>query len=160
MPEQVEDVAAGGLAVVAQCDDAADLAEGEADGLGGADERQPFERGRFVVAVARRGARRWLDQADVFVVADRLGRHPGPAGQVPDTHPCLSLTFLCTGRSSVVGMDIDLLYVPNCPHRETARRHLDTAIAEQGLAAVVREREIASPDDADRFGMHGSPTIR
>ena len=57
-------------------------------------------------------------------------------------------------------MDIELLYVPNCPHRETARRHLDVALAEQGLAAVVREREVASPEDADRFGMHGSPTIR
>lgn len=57
-------------------------------------------------------------------------------------------------------MDIELLYVPNCPNRGTARRHLDAALAEQGLAAVVREREVASPEDADRFGMHGSPTIR
>jgi len=57
-------------------------------------------------------------------------------------------------------MDIELLYVPNCPHRETARHRLDAALAEQGLAAVVREREVASPEDADRFGMHGSPTIR
>jgi len=57
-------------------------------------------------------------------------------------------------------MGIELLYVPNCPNRGTARRHLDTALAEQGLAAVVREREVASPEDADRFGMHGSPTIR
>lgn len=57
-------------------------------------------------------------------------------------------------------MDIELLYVPDCPNRETARRHLDAALAEHGLAAVVREREVASPEDADRFGMHGSPTIR
>lgn len=57
-------------------------------------------------------------------------------------------------------MDIELLYVPDCPNRETARRHLDTALAEQGLAADVREREVASPEEADRFGMHGSPTIR
>jgi hypothetical protein len=57
-------------------------------------------------------------------------------------------------------MDIELLYVPDCPNREAARRHLDAALAEQGLAAVMREREVASPADADRFGMHGSPTIR
>jgi hypothetical protein len=57
-------------------------------------------------------------------------------------------------------MEIELLYVPNCPNRETARRHLDAALTEQGLAAVVREREVASADDANRFGMHGSPTIR
>jgi hypothetical protein len=57
-------------------------------------------------------------------------------------------------------MDIELLYVPNCPNRETARRHLDAALAEAGQTAVVREREVASPAEADRFGMHGSPTIR
>lgn len=59
-----------------------------------------------------------------------------------------------------MAVDIELLYVPNCPNRETARRHLEAALAEQGLAAVVREREVASPEEADRFGMHGSPTIR
>jgi hypothetical protein len=57
-------------------------------------------------------------------------------------------------------MEIELLYVPNCPHRRTARRHLDAALAEQGLVAVVREREVASPEEADQYGMHGSPTIR
>ena len=57
-------------------------------------------------------------------------------------------------------MDIELLYVPNCRHSETAQRHLDTALAEEGLTAGVQEREVASPDDADRFGMYGSPTIR
>jgi hypothetical protein len=57
-------------------------------------------------------------------------------------------------------VDIELLYVPDCPNRDTARRHLDAAIAEQGLAAVVREREVASQAEADRFGMNGSPTIR
>jgi hypothetical protein len=58
------------------------------------------------------------------------------------------------------GMEIELLYVPDCPNRETARRHLDAALAQQGLAAEVREREVASPEEAEHFGMHGSPTIR
>jgi hypothetical protein len=57
-------------------------------------------------------------------------------------------------------MDIELLYVPDCPNREKARQHLDAALAEQGLVAEVREREVATPEEADRVGMHGSPTIR
>ena len=58
------------------------------------------------------------------------------------------------------GMNIELLYVPDCPNRHTARRHLDAALAQRGLTAAVREREIASPEEAERFRMHGSPTIR
>jgi hypothetical protein len=57
-------------------------------------------------------------------------------------------------------MDIELLYVPNCPNREAARRHLDAALAEHGLRVSVRERQVTSLEEADRFGMHGSPTIR
>ena len=57
-------------------------------------------------------------------------------------------------------MDIELLYVPRCPNRDTARRHLDAALAELGLPAVVREHEVVSDEDAARVGMHGSPTIR
>jgi hypothetical protein len=57
-------------------------------------------------------------------------------------------------------MDIELLSVPDCPNRQTARRHLDAALAQTGTAAVVREREVASPEDAARLRMHGSPTIR
>jgi hypothetical protein len=60
----------------------------------------------------------------------------------------------------VVGMDIQLLYVPSSPNRETARQHLDAELAEQGLVAEVRECEVATPEEADRVGMHGSPTIR
>jgi hypothetical protein len=57
-------------------------------------------------------------------------------------------------------MDIELLYVPDCPNRGTARRNLDTALANAGMTAIVREHEVASLDQAERFGMHGSPTIR
>jgi uncharacterized Zn-binding protein involved in type VI secretion len=57
-------------------------------------------------------------------------------------------------------MDIELLYVPDCPNRQTARRHLDAALAQTGTAAVVRERAVASPEDAARLSMHGSPTVR
>ena len=34
------------------------------------------------------------------------------------------------------------------------------ALAQTGTAAVVREREVASPEDAARLSMHGSPTVR
>jgi hypothetical protein len=56
-------------------------------------------------------------------------------------------------------MDIDLLYVPDCPHRGFARDHLDAALARTRLRAVVREREIHSGEEAARLGMRGSPTI-
>jgi hypothetical protein len=57
-------------------------------------------------------------------------------------------------------MDIELLYVPDCPHRGDARRHLAAALAETGVTAVVHERKIESPEDAARLRMHGSPTVR
>jgi hypothetical protein len=56
-------------------------------------------------------------------------------------------------------MEIDLLYLPDCPHRHLARRHLDLALARTQLAALVREREVCSSREAARLGMRGSPTI-
>ena len=56
-------------------------------------------------------------------------------------------------------MDIELLYVPGCPHRSIARDHLDLALSSMRLSAVIREREVRSSDEATRLGMRGSPTI-
>ncbi len=56
-------------------------------------------------------------------------------------------------------MDIDLLYVRDCPHRSLARDHLDAALVRTRLRAVVREREVHSSEEAARLGMRGSPTI-
>ena len=56
-------------------------------------------------------------------------------------------------------MRIDVLHVPGCPNLPTARVRLDEALQRSGLEAVVREVEVATPDDAARLGMHGSPTI-
>lgn len=56
-------------------------------------------------------------------------------------------------------MDIDLLFVPRCPNRAIARQRLDRALARAGLAAVVREREVRSGEEASRLGMRGSPTL-
>jgi hypothetical protein len=57
------------------------------------------------------------------------------------------------------GVDIDLLYIADCPNRQLARRHLDVALARTELAAVIREREVTSSEEATRLGMRGSPTI-
>lgn len=56
-------------------------------------------------------------------------------------------------------VEIDLLYVAECPNRRLARDHVDLALAQTRLAATVREREIHSSEEAGRLGMRGSPTI-
>jgi hypothetical protein len=56
-------------------------------------------------------------------------------------------------------MEIELLYVPECPHRRLARDHVDRALARTRRAAVVREREVRSSEEAAHLGMRGSPTI-
>ena len=56
-------------------------------------------------------------------------------------------------------MDIDILYVADCPHVGTARTRVRDALAAVGTAAVVREVPVTSADDAVRLGLRGSPTI-
>ncbi|HEY4410375.1 MAG TPA: hypothetical protein VGO87_10870 [Acidimicrobiia bacterium] len=56
-------------------------------------------------------------------------------------------------------MQIDLLYVPDCPNRDAARNLLARALAFTDRVATVREREVHSGEEADRLGMRGSPTI-
>jgi hypothetical protein len=56
-------------------------------------------------------------------------------------------------------MRIDLLYVPDCPNRRVARRHIRRALSATGLWAVVRECEVRTREEAAQLGMHGSPTI-
>jgi hypothetical protein len=57
------------------------------------------------------------------------------------------------------GVEIDLLYVPDCPHRIKARHTVEQALAGAGRTAVVRERCVGSVEEAERLGMRGSPTI-
>lgn len=56
-------------------------------------------------------------------------------------------------------MDIDILYVPDCPNVERARERLREALDAAGLVAEVREREVLTPEAAAQVGMSGSPTI-
>jgi hypothetical protein len=57
------------------------------------------------------------------------------------------------------GVEIDLLYVSDCPNRTLARHVVDLALARTRLTAIVREREVRSGEEAERLGMRGSPTI-
>jgi hypothetical protein len=56
-------------------------------------------------------------------------------------------------------VEIELLYVPGCPNREVARRHLAVALARTERAAVIHEREVRSAEEAANLAMRGSPTI-
>lgn len=59
-------------------------------------------------------------------------------------------------RSAV---EIDLLYVQDCPNRSLARSRVEHALAQTGMAARVREREVRTSEEAAQLGMRGSPTI-
>jgi len=74
------------VAVVAQFQNLADLAEGEPHGLGGSDEPEPFQRSLVVVAIPGRGPCRRREEPDFFVVADGFGGDFDVVGQLPDSH--------------------------------------------------------------------------
>lgn len=54
---------------------------------------------------------------------------------------------------------IDILYVTGCPNLAAARTRVQEALHDAGVSAVVEEVEVLTQADAERFGMHGSPTI-
>jgi Alkylmercury lyase len=57
-------------------------------------------------------------------------------------------------------VDIEVLTVPDCPHRAEAMARLRVALAATGTeGAVVSERVIANEAEAAAEGMNGSPTI-
>jgi alkylmercury lyase len=57
-------------------------------------------------------------------------------------------------------MDIEVLTVPDCPHRAEAMARLRVALAATGTeGAAVSERVIANQAQAIAAGMNGSPTI-
>jgi hypothetical protein len=156
-PEEVEHVPAWGIALVAHGDDAADLAERQPDRLRGPHECQPVSGVLVVHAVARGRTGGWGEHTDLLVVADGLGRHPRLLRQLTDPqHP---LDLPACWNLYATGVDIDLLHVPDCPNRAPTRRNLDVALADSGITARVREREVIDAAEAARVGMHGSPTV-
>ena len=56
-------------------------------------------------------------------------------------------------------VEIDLLYVPDCPNRRIARDLVTRALTRTDRVATIREQEIRCPEEAERLGMRGSPTI-
>ena len=76
-------------------------------------------------------------------------------GDFSDEHLDLPVRWKAYGSD----MQIDVLHVPHCPNLQLTRARLDDALQRSGLEAVVREVEVATPEDAVRLGMHGSPTI-
>ncbi len=69
------------------------------------------------------------------------------------------MTFPQTGTFRVVGVNIEILYVPDCPNLNPTRDHLDAALKATGLTANVRQTEIDDADKAALVGMRGSPTV-
>ncbi len=90
---------AGSDPVVSEGDDVADLSERETGRLSGADEPESIDRRVVVIAVAADRATGWREDAQVLVVADRLGGHAGALRQLADQH--FPLTFHCTGTLTV-----------------------------------------------------------
>ena len=56
-------------------------------------------------------------------------------------------------------MNIEILYVADCPNLNPTRRNLDTALQAAGITANVSQTEINDADTAAGLGMHGSPTV-
>lgn len=51
-----------------------------------------------------------------------------------------------------------MLVVPDCPHAELLDQRLESVLADRTALRVIR-RTITDLDQAERWGMRGSPTI-
>lgn len=56
-------------------------------------------------------------------------------------------------------MRIEILHVSHCPNLPAARSSVEDALRKAGVTAIVEETEVLNTESAQRFGMHGSPTI-
>jgi hypothetical protein len=57
-------------------------------------------------------------------------------------------------------MDVELLYWKGCPSYPEARELLAAVLAERGVDAEIRMREVTTDAQAAELGFPGSPTIR
>jgi hypothetical protein len=57
-------------------------------------------------------------------------------------------------------LDVTLLYFDECPNWRQAEDNLRAALRGVGRTDIaVRRREVTTVDDAERLGLHGSPTV-
>ena len=56
-------------------------------------------------------------------------------------------------------MDVRLRYFDGCPNWITADERLKDALRLTGIPATVAYEAVETPDDAERTGFRGSPTI-
>ena len=57
-------------------------------------------------------------------------------------------------------MEIEFLFWDGCPSHPEARQLLDDVLAERGLDAEVKVREVYTQAEAEELRFPGSPTIR
>lgn len=57
-------------------------------------------------------------------------------------------------------MRVDMLYFGGCPNWREARKLVQEVLAQEGVKADVTEVEVPTPEEAERLGFLGSPTIR
>ena len=57
-------------------------------------------------------------------------------------------------------MKIEFLFWSGCPSHPEARALLAQVLAERGPDLEVEEREVTTPEEAERLAFPGSPTIR
>jgi hypothetical protein len=56
------------------------------------------------------------------------------------------------------GLELTLLVVPDCPHAELLDQRLESVLTNWTALTVIR-RTITDLDQAERWGMRGSPTV-
>ena len=55
-------------------------------------------------------------------------------------------------------MDLTLQYFDDCPNWQTTASHL-RVLVDEGIGSSWRLQRIATPDEAERVGFRGSPTL-
>jgi hypothetical protein len=68
------------------------------------------------------------------------------------------LTFYRGSRFTVEGVDVNLLYFDDCPNWEVTARHLRRLADELG-DIVINHHLVDSPEEAERTGFRGSPSV-
>ncbi len=57
-------------------------------------------------------------------------------------------------------MDVTLLHLDGCPHRQVAGARLQEALTRTGRTAVrVEHRRVTTAEEAEAVGFRGSPTV-